>query len=392
MLLLTLSGALAASVDIYCVVNNLAARWLLLSSGTFLFSQLGIMFAAWKLNLLSIVPLALSKVFQGFPDPLFVIDRDNKIRMVNRSASHFFSLKEVIGKSFDEVLPQVPLVDGELNLADRFFILNLEKLERNEDNFSGSIVIFKEITKQKIVEKKLNESLDFKAKLLALVSHDLSGQLESQAILSTSLQESVQGTSLKDKVAVLASSAVASQGFMHNLMSWVKGIGQQFDLSHKEFEWNILIKECIENLEFACRPKKITIHFESNISPLIGHGDSYMMESVVRNIISNAIKASSSEGVIYVLLQQVDGRVEVTVTDSGVGIDVEQLILLNKNESNLNLNHELSSNQGYGIGLKIAKYFLKLHSGSLFIESSLGLGTRVNFSLPLGEKPSEDLS
>ena len=57
---------------------------------------------------------------------------------------------------------------------------------------------------------------------------------------------------------------------------------------------------------------------------------------MIKNIIFNAIKASSSEGVIHVLLQ-VDGRVEVTVTDREVGIALEELMSLNKNEGDFQI-------------------------------------------------------
>ena len=388
--LLILSSSFAAGIDIYCVLTNSPLRWLLISSGTFIFCQLGIVIAAWKLNLLNILPLAMTRVFQEFPDPVFVLDGEKIVRAANKSAISFFGLKKPKGLDFNKVLPHVPFVSGEVCLLNQFneacfFSLSIEKLVSSGEDLSGYIVFFKEITVQKSIEKRLNENLEFKARLLALVSHDLSGQIESQALLSASLQDDAEGTVLKDKVGLLASSAQASQGFIENIMNWVKGQGTNFELIRKEFEWNMLIRESIEDLEYSWKPKRIRIHFDSTNELLIGMGDSNMLASVIRNILSNAIRATPDNKEIHVSLNATCNNVELKVIDQGMGMGQELLDNLNQQSTEFNFNTGIQSGfQGYGIGIKIVRHFLELHKGKFLIESNAASGTRVSITLPLG--------
>lgn len=388
-ILLVTSSSLAAGVDIYCVLTNSPLRWLLLSSGTFIFCQLGIVLSAWKLNLLNIIPLAMTRVFQEFPDPVFVIDGDKIIRTANKAAMDFFGFAKPIGADFNKLLPQVTLTKGEICLYDRshephFFSLMLEELVTGSGNPSGHVVFFKEITVQKSIEKRLNENLEFKARLLALVSHDLSGHIESQALITSSLQSEVEGTPLKDRVGLLASSAMASQGFVDNIISWVKGQGTHFELVRKEFEWNILIRETIEDLAFAWAPKKIDIRFESMQELLVGNGDSNMMASVIRNILSNAIRATSENEKIEIFLSTFNDGIELNFIDHGIGMNKEQLDILNEDLADFSFNTEIQTGfKSYGIGLKIVRYFIGLHKGKFLMESQTGLGTRVSVFLPL---------
>lgn len=387
--LLITSSSLAAGVDIYCVVTNSPLRWLLLSSGTFIFCQLGIVISAWKLNLLNIMPLAMKRVFQEFPDPVFVIDGEKIIRAVNKAAIDFFGLKKVEGENFSDLLPNVKLCNGEVCLHNQFhephyFILSLEELVTSREDPSGQVVFFKEITVQKSIESRLNENLEFKARLLALVSHDLAGHIESQALITSSLQSEVEGTSLKNRVELLASSTMASQGFVDNIVSWVQGQGSHFELIRKEFEWNILIRECIEDLEYAWKPKKIDIQFESTHELLVGQGDSNMLASVVRNILSNAIRATPDNNQIQIFLSTFRNSVEVSFVDHGIGMNDELISDLNNDSTDLTFKSEMKTGyKSYGIGLKIVKYFISRHRGKFLIESQLGSGTRVSIGLPL---------
>ncbi len=389
-LILILASTLAAGVDIYCVLTNSPLRWLMLSSGTFLFSLLGIVFAAMKLRLLNIVPLAMAKVFQEFPDPVIVLDGENIIRDMNKSAIQFFGLsKKMIGQTFFEILPEVRLLNGEVAINDqkgdkRFFNLTIEKLITDSEGFSGKVVYFREITIQKGIENRLNQNLEFKARLLALVAHDLTGHMEGQAVLSLSMQEDVEGTLLQEKFNLLIHSVLASQGVVTNLMSWIKGQGTQFEPVYKEFEWNMLIKECIEDLSAPLRIKNISIEFESFFSPVIGMGDSDMLGSVFRNILLNSIRATPNGKNISILFYASEKNAEITVIDQGIGMSSKQLESVRANSEDFTFQNSSSDEfKGNGIGLMIVKNFIKLHKGQFSIESDLGLGTRVSFYIPL---------
>lgn len=388
--ILTICSMLAAGIDIYCVLTSSPLRWLMLASGTFFFSQIGIVFAALKFRLLNVVPLAMARVFQEFPDPVFVTDEQKKIRLINKAAMKFFGInKEVVGKSFSDVLSNVDLVSGEISLHNQegekhFFDLNIEKIETDAEEITGQVIFFRQITLQKGIEKRLNENLEFKARLLALIAHDLTGHIENQAMLSLSLQDEVEGSVFEERMNLLATSTLASQGVVDNVMSWVKSQGTQFGPVKKDFEWNTLIKDCIESVSTSSKLKKIEIVFESNKWPLLGSGDSDMMNSVLRNIILNSIRATSEGKKILIKLNSMPDSVEVVILDEGSGMSSNQLRLIESTPEDFSFQLKMKSEgQGYGIGLAIVRHFIALHKGRFFIESQLNIGTKVSFHIPL---------
>lgn len=388
--ILTICSMLAAGIDIYCVLTSSPLRWLMLASGTFFFSQIGIVFAALKFRLLNVVPLAMARVFQEFPDPVFVTDEQKKIRLINKAAMKFFGInKEVVGKSFSDVLSNVDLVSGEISLHNQegekhFFDLNIEKIETDAEEITGQVIFFRQITLQKGIEKRLNENLEFKARLLALIAHDLTGHIENQAMLSLSLQDEVEGSVFEERMNLLATSTLASQGVVDNVMSWVKSQGTQFGPVKKDFEWNTLIKDCIESVSTSSKLKKIEIVFESNKWPLLGSGDSDMMNSVLRNIILNSIRATSEGKKILIKLNSMPDSVEIVILDEGSGMSSNQLRLIESTPEDFSFQLKMrSEGQGYGIGLAIVRHFIALHKGRFFIESQLNIGTKVSFQIPL---------
>lgn len=383
-IILTFCSVLAAAVDIYCVLSQSPMRWLMLASGTFFISLVGIVFSTAKLKLLNVTSLALNRVFQEFPDPVIVIDGEKKVRMANKASAEFFIIQNLIGKNIDNAI-QMGLVEGEVALFDlkgekHFFNLSLDKLETDSEQISGQVVFFRRITLQKSIEKRLNENLEFKARLLSLIAHDLFGQMEAQALVSSSLQEEVNDESIRERIDLIASSTMVSQEFVENILSWVKSQKNDFEAIKKDFEWNTLIKECIEEQASVCKMKNIEIIFHSNTWPLIAQGDSNMLGSVVRNLLTNAIRATNNAQKINVNLFLIDQKIRVEIIDSGVGMNEEVLSKVrglsfafpNENQSTFN---------SFGIGLMIVKRFLDLHHGEFFIESKLNEGTKVSFEM-----------
>lgn len=387
--ILTICSMTAAAVDIYCVLTNSPLRWLMLASATFIFGQIGIVFSAMKLRLLNIVPLAMNRVFHEFPDPVIVIDGERIIRRVNKAAIVFFNLKDVIGLSFQQVLPDVELKEGEICLENNFhekhyFNVTLEKLGTDED-LSGQVVFFRQVTLQKGIEKRLNENLEFKARLLALIAHDLSGHIEAQALLSSSLKEEVEEKNIQETIELLTTSTIASQGFVENIMSWVRGQGTHFNPVRKNFEWNVLIKDCIEELETSCKLKNIEIVYDSSKWPLIGVGDSDMLIAVVRNLLSNSIRATPNKKKICVYLHAVGNNAEVTIIDEGIGMGKDLVEMIRNAPNDFSFNDSIETGfKSYGIGLMIVKHFIALHHGEISVESEIGSGTRASFYIPLG--------
>lgn len=386
-LLLTIGCSISSIVDAYCVITNSPLRWLMVSGAVFLLNELVVVYIAFRHRFLDIAPFAMERVFLEFPDPVLVIDTKEQLRAANTRARRLFRLDEnSIGEKISILLPEIELSPGDIALLDetgrsRFYSLTLENLKLQTETYAGMIVYFREITAQKDIEKKLNENLEFKARLLSLIAHDLSGNMKNQALLSSSLQTKVQPEA-RDVVNLLAGSTFASQELMSNILAWARSQETQFVVLRKPYEMHALIQECIETLETSLRLKKLAVKIESEKRPLIVMGDSEMIAAVIRNLLSNSIRYSPSEKTITIGVSANDKTVRVSVRDEGTGMSDERVLAITRSSGKFFTERD-SSREGYGIGLTIARRFVELHEGQFEVESRLNHGTAVHFTIPL---------
>jgi len=107
-----------------------------------------------------------------------------------------------------------------------------------------------------------------------------------------------------------------------------------------------------------------------------------MLNTILRNLISNAIKFTKSKGEIKILSNITDGMVEISVKDNGVGMleeDVENLFSIDVKNTNIGTANE----QGSGLGLILCKDFVEKHGGKIWVVSKLNEGSEFKFTLPI---------
>ncbi|EPR65450.1 sensor histidine kinase [Cyclobacterium qasimii] len=111
------------------------------------------------------------------------------------------------------------------------------------------------------------------------------------------------------------------------------------------------------------------------------NADKAMIETVLRNLISNAIKFTPFKGEVIITVEEAENEYLLSVADSGVGIDkvnFEKLFRIDTSYSTLGTNNE----KGTGLGLILCKEFIEKHKGKVGLESELGVGSRFYFTLP----------
>ena len=107
-----------------------------------------------------------------------------------------------------------------------------------------------------------------------------------------------------------------------------------------------------------------------------------LFRSVIRNLISNAVKFSAGDGVIRIESSAVDGTIHFCVSDNGAGMGGEELAALFRAEASASLRNK-NTNKGTGLGLIICKDFIDKHGGSIWAESSPGIGSDFHFTIPV---------
>jgi signal transduction histidine kinase len=106
-----------------------------------------------------------------------------------------------------------------------------------------------------------------------------------------------------------------------------------------------------------------------------------MLNTILRNIISNSIKFTPENGTITIIVHSSENSDEIIVSDTGTGMSQETIDKLFKIDSNYTT-EGTSGEKGTGLGLILCKEFVDKHNGKLWVESEVGKGTSIHISLP----------
>jgi signal transduction histidine kinase len=166
---------------------------------------------------------------------------------------------------------------------------------------------------------------------------------------------------------------------MENLLQWSKSQMEAHVIESSQVNVSQLINEVLKLLHLQAEAKQIYIETK-NISPVYVLADKEMINLVLRNLVSNAIKFTPQQGSISIGVNEQHSFVEVYVQDNGTGMSTE--VLKKINENNYYTTKGTASESGTGLGLMLCKEFLVKNGGQMFIESKEGEGSTVSFTLP----------
>ena len=141
------------------------------------------------------------------------------------------------------------------------------------------------------------------------------------------------------------------------------------------------IASCTDLVREAALKKEIGLSFDIS-KDLVLVADTHMFESIIRNLIFNAIKFTTRGGKISVTASQPPGQsVTISVADSGIGMSEAQISNLFRLDSDTN-RRGTEGEPSTGLGLVLCKEFVEQHGGRLWIESMEGNGTTIHFNIP----------
>jgi len=262
---------------------------------------------------------------------------------------------------------------------------------KNEDKkIKGYIAYISEITKRKKAEllledqaKELQKINLTKDKFFSIIAHDLKSPFN--AIMGFSELMLHNYNDLDDATFIKGLKTIESAGnhafkLVENLLLWSKN---QTKGNNFTPEWLSLNKQITESLilaESAIQNKELEVSFKQKQIINI-FTDRNMIDLVLRNLISNAIKFTHKKGKISVTISENDQEILTSITDTGIGISENKLATLfeiNKPKNTLGTENE----QGTGLGLILCKDFIENLGGKIWVESTLGIGSTFTFSLP----------
>jgi signal transduction histidine kinase len=229
--------------------------------------------------------------------------------------------------------------------------------------------------------KELNGAKD---KFFSIIGHDLGNQFNIiigfSEMLISNFQKLDAGKIEYHLTNIYNSSRLAHE-LLENLLTWAKIQTKAIKYNPEAFELHAGILETIELLQGAAVKKNIRITVAASEEIRV-FADVNMFSTVIRNLVANAIKFTHERGHIAINLLKEDNFCEISIRDNGVGIseeNIQKIFRIDSNHSTQGTNGE----KGTGLGLILCKEFIEKHNGKIKVESVVGKGTRIIFTLPL---------
>lgn len=233
-------------------------------------------------------------------------------------------------------------------------------------------------------EAKLKELIATKDKFFNIVAHDLKNPFTSMLGSSELLYEHIDGMStenIKKLALILNDSAKGGYSILLNLLDWSRSQTGQLKITPQKINLKDLINENISNLQLPATVKEISINYESSDESILS-ADKNMLHTILRNLISNALKYTHKKGKVVIGTIIKPDYITVFIKDNGVGIPkdrIDKLFKLDVRNSMPGTENE----QGTGLGLKLCKEFVEMHGGSINVESVEGKGSTFSFTIPV---------
>lgn len=233
-----------------------------------------------------------------------------------------------------------------------------------------------------ISEENLQKALETRNKFFSIISHDLlnpSRSMSKMADLLYQRYETLDKTQAREFLQLLAYTAKNNNQLIEKLLYWAVAQRQDFPTKPEAFDICEIIESVKEQLKSDIKLKKVVIKTTDCKSTDV-FADKNMIEVVLRNLISNAIKFSFESGEIIIATDEKNNEVAVSVTDFGVGMEQNEVEKLFKLESKLK-KQGTHGEQGTGLGLILCEEFVKKNNGKIFAESIKNTKTIITFTV-----------
>ena len=237
---------------------------------------------------------------------------------------------------------------------------------------------------------ELYKSNKTKEKLLSVVAHDLKNPIHALIGFSELLvddESKLSDEEEKQYIEYIHESSVQIHNLLENLLKWAQSQSSSIKYQPEQFDVNELLNVNIKLFNESGLKKRINLVFKNSGNKTV-FADKNMINTVIRNLVNNAIKFTAAGGSVTVASETKNDEVEITVADTGVGMSeeaVKKILETDEFHSSLGTFNE----QGTGLGLAICKEFLHVHKSKLEIESRIGKGSKFYFRLPVKSNVSE---
>jgi len=232
--------------------------------------------------------------------------------------------------------------------------------------------------------KKITDLNATKDKFLSIIAHDLRSPFNSILgfgnLMISRLQKNNDLESLKF-IEIIRVVAQNTYKLLENLLDWARIQTGKIEFKPDKINLKLAIIDLIEQFKIESLAKNIQVNYTINENIQV-FADVSMINLILRNLITNAIKFTHRNGIVEIIAKQIDNRVEISVVDNGIGMDqlmIDKLFKISEKIATSGTEKE----KGTGLGLILCKEFVEMNGGVIRVESEQGKGSAFIFTVPI---------
>lgn len=353
-----------------------------------------------KNRMLEILPESRETTFQAIRQPVLVANADGLLVDINPAALREWpDLEKALSKPVENVMPEVLSIKQEeendieicleRNGSTRWYEIDVSPISSESGEARGKLYLFNDVTTNHISRLKLEESEqklrvmnESKDRFFSIIGHDLRTPFTVISGMSAHLIEELDLCSketMTERLVMIEQSTQKAMDLLENLLTWARLQSDGMKAEKRVVNIERLVRNVVGLMEGAANKKILRLEWEVDPS-CVGFLDENMLLTVLRNLVSNAIKFSNPGKTIWVKGWCTVEQTFLEVRDEGTGIPLEMQLKLFK-VAEKTVRTGTSGESGTGLGLLLCKEFVELHQGKIEVESS-SAGTTFKITVP----------
>jgi len=290
----------------------------------------------------------------------------------NNNTAHFFEseIRTIDGKIIPVNSNIIPLLNDSMNLVQIIIVdtdLTHIKLAQHQIELQRDELLKSNATKDK---------------LFSIIAHDLRSPIGNISKFLDLLVHYPDTLDNSDEIIrTMDKTAKATYNLLENLLIWSRSQRNEIGYHPGLYPIDIYVNETKHLLQGMAINKNISISNNTNPEQTAWF-DENLLRIIIRNLISNAIKFTNTNGHVKINAQIRNQFLEITVSDNGIGMDAETLKKMFKVDSHFTT-FGTAAEKGQGLGLLLCKDLVEICKGQIWVESDVNIGSKFHFSLPL---------
>lgn len=350
--------------------------------------------ALYKYHFLDFIPPPIENVFRRISLGILIIDTKSRLTHFNKSMSDIFpflnnySLGETVQQLFKSYPEICSVIENKSNIIEteihfkhqrQHLCITVSNYSDRKENLQGKIITFKDITMHKLKELALMDSITSKDKFFSIIAHDLKNSFSNIIGLSEIMVNDDLHINGKQFAQLINTSSRYTYNLLSDLLTWARSQRDQLVFDPQQIELWDFFHTIIQQETAIAANKSIELKSELS-SPLPVKADYNMLHTIMRNLVSNAVKFTGNGGHVTLNAIKQANDVIVSVSDNGIGMTESEIKDLLRLEVR---NNSQSDEKGTGLGLIICNEFVKKHGGNIWVQSKPDEGSTFFFSLPI---------